>query len=300
MTGSSGFIGSHLATRLRRRGCQLLTLERDGLAGETVAARAEDPAEIWAERLNGIDSVIHLAGIAHQAADPARIEAINARWPVTLYRAAAEAGVENFLWLSSIKTLGEESVRPFQETDSYVAGGLDAYALGKVRAETGLLALQANFPATRMAILRPPLVYGPGVKANFLSLLKWARRAAAGLPLPLGAATAPRSLIGVHNLCDVIEVALGHRGVFHCADERDLSVAELLTLLGAPAHLLLPVPPGVMGALLRAAGQSSTFQRLYRPLQVDQRQSNQTLGWAPEHSVEAQLAETVAWFLQSR
>ncbi len=276
-----------------------MTLARDGLGGEALDVGAEDSVESWATALSGIDAVYHLAGIAHRMADPAAIEQINERWTLTLFRAAGAAGVQDFVWLSSIKVLGEQRGCPLRESDPYAEAEADIYTAGKIRAERGLLELESRFPGTRMAILRPPLVYGPGVKANFLSLLIWARRCERGLPLPLGAARAPRSLIGVWNLCDVMLSALGHRGIFHCADSTDLSVVDLLTNLGARRRLLLPVPAGVMAHLLRLAGADSVYQRLYRPLQVDQRRSNEALGWTPTHSAREQLVETVSWF-QSR
>ena len=289
---------------LEQRGYQVLTLQRDGLPGETLNLSAADGMDSWSHALHGIDQVIHLAGLAHRHPDPAQLEETNTRWPLRLFRAAGRASLDSFVWLSSIKVLGEVSERPLKETDPYAEGDpsvpLDPYASSKIQAERALRQAQAEFPGTRLAIVRPPLVYGPGVKANFLSLLRWAERCGRGLPLPLGAARAPRSLIGVANLCEVIVASLARRGVFHCADDEDLSVAELLVKVGARPDRLWAVPDGLIRNLSCALGWQGTYQRVFQPLQVEQTQSRQVLGWTPVRSTDEQLMETLAWFQRHR
>lgn len=247
------------------------------------------------EALEGVEAVIHLAAIAHRHAGADELERINARWPVALYRAAEAAGVSEFVFLSSIKVLGNVSAAPFKEMDSYRPG--DEYARAKMRAELDLLGASES-GRLGLTIIRPPLVYGPGVKANFLSLLRLAALGARGLPLPFGAARAPRSLIGIRNLCSLISTALGAGGIVHAADREDLQVAALLRSLGA--RRLISVPAPVMRMLLTLTGRRGVFERLFEPLQVDQRQSVQRLGWAPPHTVAEQLEETLAWFRRSR
>jgi len=281
VTGASGFIGTHLCSRLEAAGQTVVTLARDGLSGPSLALDAQDGPAGWIEGLRDVDAVVHLAAIAHRDAENGELEQINVAWPIRLFEAAAEAGIADFVFLSSIKVLGDVSERPLKEDDAYAA--TDAYACSKVLAEQGLLErCRCVEPRTRLAILRSPLVYGSGVKANFLALARWAGRGRSGLMLPFGAARAPRSLISVHNLCEAILACLGKEGIFHCSDPSDTSVAELLSKLGVPDSRLLPVPVALMRTALTMAGRASVYQRLYEPLQVDSTRSRQILGWEPE------------------
>lgn len=274
----------------------VVTLARDGLSGETLSVDADSPVEALVAALDGIDAVIHLAALAHQASVPAApvLTAVNVHWPARLFRAAARAGVRDFVFLSSIKVLGDRSVRPLQVEDPYAA--TDAYGESKVHAEQALRRLQVDHPDVRLAIIRPPLVFGPGVKANFRALLGWAARGAGWLPLPFGAARAPRSLISVQNLSEAIVASLGHTGIFHCADSADLSVAEVFQLLGVPRWRLLPLPAGCMRLLFRACGQDAYYQRLYESLQLDTRDSMVALDWRPRYASEDTLARTMTWW----
>lgn len=298
VTGASGFVGGHLLPLLESSGMSVLTLSRDGLGGEMLELDADSSLEAWSEALEDVDAVIHLAAIAHlrTAPDPEQLTAVNVHWPVRLFRAAARAGVRDFVFLSSIKVFGDRSVRPFQVDDPYAPE--DAYAESKVHAEQALRSAQAANEAVRLAILRPPLVYGPGVKANFRTLLGWAARGCRGLPLPFGAARAPRSLISVENLSAAIVACLGHKGTFHCADPVDLSVAEVFERLGVPRWLLLPFPAWFMRMLLQLSGHTAYYSRLYEPLQLDTRSSSTALGWAPGSSSEICLAATMKWWRQ--
>ena len=281
----------------------VLTLARDGLsrggAGELVlAVGAESSIDDWAAALGGVDAVIHLAAIAHQGAEPdlEALISVNVHWPVRLFKAAAQAGVRDFVFLSSIKVFGDRSLRPLRVEDAYAPD--DNYGESKVHAEQALLAAQRESAHIRLAIIRTPLVYGPGVKANFRTLLAWAARGRRGLPLPFGAARAPRSLVSVQNLTEAIVASLGHNGIFHCADAADLSVAELLQMLGVPHWLLLPVPAGVMRLILLWSGREAYYQRLFEPLQLDIAGSSRALGWVPRHTSENSLALTMAWWRQ--
>ena len=165
VTGASGFVGSHLLPVLEAWGAEVLTLARDGLPGRTLAADAETSVAGWADALAGVDAIIHLGAIAHQVPDLTELERVNVAWPLRLFEAAASAGVRDFVFLSSIKVLGERSREPLPVHAPHAPE--DAYGRSKARAEEGLLAGQAANPEVRLAILRPPLVHGPGVKANF-------------------------------------------------------------------------------------------------------------------------------------
>jgi nucleoside-diphosphate-sugar epimerase len=247
-------------------------------------------------RLGGIDVLVHLAGIAHRKASPQMLERINVDWPAHLYEAAAEAGVADFVFLSSIKVLGDVSEQPLVESDGYAPR--DDYARSKTNAEIRLTALAESAGRPRLVVIRSPLVYGPGVRANFralLALADWGRR---GLPLPLGGARAPRSLIGVRNLCDAVLTATGQEGIIHAADGEDVCVAELLRAL--EARRLISVPAGIMRAVLDLAGRHALFERLYCPLQVDTGRLRSVLGWTPPFSLGEQLEETAQWFRRSR
>lgn len=276
---------------LTAAGHQIVTLARDGLAGSTLPLDADSSREAWARGLSGIDGIIHLAAIAHRIPDVAALEHVNVRWPLTLFDAAADAGVRQFLFLSSIKVLGDVSVRPFRVDDAYAPG--DAYGESKVRAERGLLERHASRPVPRLAIVRSPLVYGPGVKANFRTLMVWADRGRRGLPLPFGAARAPRSFISVTNLCEALIAAFGQSGIYHCADPEDLSVAELLEMLGVPRSRLIPLPAWLMHGIFAVLGRGAVFDRLYRPLQLDCSATRAAIGWSPRQTT----AEALSWML---
>lgn len=257
----------------------MVTLRRDGLGSELIDLEAGAAAAEWRNALADVDAVIHLGALAHRVPEAAALTAINVDWPLRLFEGAAAAGVADFVFLSSVKVFGERSHRPLTVDDPYAPA--DAYGESKVRAEQGLRALQSAHPGIRLSILRAPLVYGPGVKANFQTLLDWARRGRQGWLLPFGGARAPRSLVSVQNLTQAIVASLGHAGVFHCADPEDLSVAELFLRLGVPRWRLLPVPAAFMQLLLTLIGRGSDYTRLYEPLQLDSSDTAAALGWKP-------------------
>jgi nucleoside-diphosphate-sugar epimerase len=296
LTGASGFIGGHLLPLLESSGMTVVTLARDGIGVETLTVDSESLLEDWTAALSGVDAVIHLAAIAHQIPEPEALARVNVRWPVRMFEAAAKAGVQDFVFLSSIKVFGDRSERPFQVEDPYAPE--DVYGESKVDAERALVALRAEHPGIRLSILRPPLVYGPGVKANFRTLLSWAARGNRGWPLPFGAARAPRSLISVQNLCEAVVACLGRSGTFHCADPSDLSVADVFRRLGVPPSRLLAVPAGLMRPLLTVSGFGAYYPRLYESLQLETEASNAALGWSPQHTSEECLAATMAWWLE--
>lgn len=308
VTGAGGFIGQHLCRTLVAGQWRVLALTRApamlpaGVEAVSVQLDLDSSNRLWVDALTGVDCVYHLAGVAHRRGGADELAQINVEAPVRLFQASMTAGVGRFVWLSSIKVLGDVSARPLKESDPYAPA--DAYGQSKVDGERRLLDLagvsRGDAPAghTGLVILRPPLVYGAGVKANFRSLLRLADLARRGVPLPLGGAQAPRSLVGVKNLCDcLLRCAAVGTGVLHVADARDFSVAELVRIL-APDARLWKVTPGVMGALLGALGRSAIQQRLFEPLQVDQAASNLALGWQPPHPSEELLQETMTWYLQ--
>jgi nucleoside-diphosphate-sugar epimerase len=283
VTGANGFIGRHLVAALGERGWQVDALGR--------GASLAEPAQ----------AVFHLAGLAHagsQGAGRDEMFAVNVAATERLYREAQAVGVARFVWLSSIKVLGDHSAEALPVDAAYNPG--DVYAESKVAAEQQLLASQAN--ATGLCIVRPPLVYGAGVQANFLALM---RAALSGWPLPLRCASAPRAWVGVHNLVDLMillaqKEELPAQRIWHVRDEEQSSVAQMVRLLAARAgrrsHLwpLNPKLARLGGQLLR---QTAAVSRLFEPLCVDMSQTAQTLQWRPPWTQEREIDEVVKWFL---
>lgn len=297
VTGAGGFIGTHLCRGLLNENWQVAVITRGtappGCERLPVGLAAADGD--LARALGGADVVFHLAGMAHDrvaGAGEEELRRVNADGSARVLAASEAAGVAAMIWLSSIKVLGETSQRPLRPEDPYRAE--DAYSRSKVAGERALLDRDG---ATRTAIVRPPLVYGPGVAGNFLSLVRWV---ASGVPLPLGAATAPRSMVGVDNLCSLLlRLGADGSGVFHVADAQDRSVAELIRAMAA--GLGVPdrswrVPPRFLSAIASAMGQRARYTRLFEPLQVDQSQTRERLGWQPPHDQDQQLEATLRWF----
>ncbi|MGI9324167.1 MAG: NAD-dependent epimerase/dehydratase family protein [Pseudomonadales bacterium] len=306
LTGAGGFIGGHLLQALNAAGFEVRALSRhnvpaaaESLQWPTAAAPTNAQLDDYCA---GVAHCFHVAGIAHDAArgdssGGAKLRSFNVDRSVRLYQAAIRNGCESFVWLSSSKVLGDQSSAPLPVQAPYAPVG--GYAQSKVEAEQALLAVAV--PETRLLILRPPLVYGPGVGANFRRLLG----AALGRwPLPLASARAQRSFVGVNNLCDALLAATqAPPGIYHVADAQPASVAQLLTDIARCADRrlrLLPFPPALARWLLAVLGQSGTYERLFTSFLLETRDSEQRLNWSPVRTRDVQLADTVSWFLQQR
>ena len=311
VTGTTGFVGSHLIPVLRVQGLAVRAVRRsrdasvaDGV--EPVVAGDLADAPDLRQALEGVDTVVHLAGRAHvmseTAVDPeAAFHRANVDATRHLAKQAAAAGVRRFVFLSSAKVNGERTTgRPFTEADDPAPE--DAYGRSKWRAEQTLREIGAA-TGLEVVVIRPPLVYGPGVKANFLRLLGLIER---GVPLPLAGVHNRRSLVGVWNLCDLIATAARHRAAagetFLASDQHDLSTPDLVrsiaAAMGRPARLF-PFPTPVLRLAARIAGQGGAAERLVGSLQVDSAKATRLLGWVPRMSVEDGLRRTVEWY-QSR
>lgn len=302
ITGGTGFIGQHLSARLVSENCNVLYAVRDASQMEG-ALLVDDigPETSWGQILSGVNTIVHLAARVHimhdTAADPlAEFRRINVAGTLNLARQAVAAGVRRFIFISTVKVNGEETTfgRPFTSED--LASPQDAYGISKHEAEEGLRHL-AEDTGLEVVIIRPPLVYGPGVKGNFHSMMRWINK---GIPLPLGAIHNQRSLIALDNLVDFIVTCIDHPAAanqtFLVADGEDLSTTDLLRrvgqAMGKPARLI-PVPMSVLKFGARLLGKQAMAQRLCGNLQVDISKAREVLGWSPPVSVDEGLRRAV-------
>ena len=300
VTGATGFIGQYLVEVLCQAGWTVSVVCRP-----ESPALAHTPVQIFpslalgAEELAGIDCIFHLAGLAHADAKGSSVEAledVNVRQTVSLFQAAQAAGVQRFIWLSSIKVLGDGVPRPYQVSDVYQPVG--DYARSKVNAELQLL--QQTSVATQLHIVRPPLVYGPGVKANFKQLI---HLACTKFPLPLAAATAPRAWLGLGNLADFL-LHLAHSDpaanlqpqIWHV---RDAEQSDVVTMLRFIANIqgcrlrLFYVNADLFKRICRWLGLEDRARRVFDSLLIDDGLSRELLGWHPPYSQLQQLQWTL-------
>ncbi len=311
VTGATGFVGWPLCQDLARRGWQVRAAVRNQArlpeGCEPCIVGDIGPGTDWTEALEGVDAVAHLAARVHvmreRAEDPlASFRRTNVEGTLRLARAAARAGVGRLVFLSSVKALADASPDgPL--TDSSSPNPQDPYGISKYEAEAGLREIANQFHL-EVVILRPPLVYGPGVKGNLRALLKLVDRR---VPLPLGAVRNQRSLLGLGNLIDAIRLGLSHPaapgGAFLLCDGEDLSTAELVRRLGAALGrrtALFPVPASLLILGAGCVGRAAEARRLLGSLTVDDRPIRRELGWNPPFTVDEGLAETAAWFRAAR
>ena len=301
VTGATGFVGRALCNQLSAIGHTVIPAVRhgSGLPNEVVTSDIGSSTD-WRMALAGCDAVVHLAARVHMIREAERdplalYRRTNTEATLNLARQAAQARVKRFVFISTIKVNGEGRDAPYRETDAPAPE--DEYALSKWEAELGLHRI-AQETGLEVVILRPPLVYGPGVKANFRRLIETVAR---GWPLPLGAVRNRRSLLYLGNFVDAIRLCLEHPGAaeqtFLLDDGEPVSTPQLIRALAAamrrPARLL-PVPPWLLefaGALL---GKRAAVTRLTGSLYVDSSMIRSRLGWAPPFLMEAGLAATVA------
>ncbi|OWJ89273.1 NAD-dependent dehydratase [Pseudomonas sp. A46] len=314
LTGATGFVGRGLLERMSSQvDLELVAAVRKqtpGLPGN-VASRQVSGLEAdanWRAALEGVEAVIHSAARVHvmhdESSDPlAEFRKVNVEGTLNLARQAAEAGVRRFIFISSIKVNGEGTPPGSPYRADAQPQPADPYGISKMEAEQGLRALAAE-TGMEVVIIRPTLVYGPGVKANFLSMMRWLHK---GVPLPFGAIHNQRSLVALDNLVDLIVTCIDHPAAanqtFLVSDGEDLSTTELLrrmaTALGKPARLL-PVPSWLLEAGASMLGKKALSQRLCGSLQVDISKTRELLGWTPPLSVDAALRKTAAHFLEHR
>lgn len=298
VTGATGFVGKALCRHMRLQGRTFVaTVGRMKAGASDYSVMSIDRQTDWVGMLDGIDVVIHLAARVHvmreQLANPLdAYRETNVGGTLNLARQAAQAGVKRFIFISSIKVNGEQTPIGRSFTTSDIPNPQDLYGISKYEAEQGLLEL-AEKTDMEVVIIRPPLVYGPGVKGNFASMMKWMQ---AGWPLPLGAVNNRRSLVSLDNLISLIMTCIDHPAaanqVFLASDGEDLSTSDLLRRLADAARVpsrLIPVPVGVLNTGLSLIGKEAIAQRLLGSLQVDIAKTQKLLGWIPPITVDEGL-----------
>lgn len=310
ITGATGFVGSALFQKLGSREeytvKPLCRTPSSSKSGDLIAVGPLETAELRAE-LADIDVIIHTAARAHimedEADDPlAEYRKVNVQGTLNLARQAVEAGVKRFVFVSSIKVNGEatELNRPY--TPEQQPAPEDAYGVSKLEAEQALTEL-CKESGMELVIVRPVLVYGPGVKANFLSMMSWVNR---GIPLPLGAVNNKRSIVALDNLVDLLIVCATHPNaageVFFASDGNDLSTTEMLQEigkgLGKPARLL-PIPPALLDAGFSMIGKKDMIRRVLNSLQVDSEKNYRLLNWRPPVSTAEAMKKTAQHYLST-
>ena len=312
ITGADGFTGKSLCSFLAGTGVVVRAAVR-GKSMDAPPAGAESavpvgdigPETDWSNALEGVDAVVHLAARNHvlreKEPDPgAEFRRINLQGTIRLAESAAAAGVGRLVFLSTLHVLGHQSgANPFGPGDPPAPP--NPYAQSKWEAERSLMRIAAD-TGMEAVIIRPPLVYGPGVKANFLRLLNLVHR---GFPLPLAGVKNRRSFVGISNLTGFVETCLFHPsaagGTFHVSDGEDISTPELigrLALLMSRSSRLVHLPPSLLGAAAGLAGRGHAWRQLTGTLTTDIGKSRQMLSWNPPCSLEDGLKDTVRWFLQ--
>ena len=308
ITGANGFVGKFLCAELLRQGQSVRAAMRSASPSigniEMAAVGAIDGETHWASALCDVDVVIHLAARVHvmkdDAADPlAEFLKINTQGTINLASQAAAAGVKRLIYVSSIKVNGEQTTETQPFAESGMPNPQDAYAISKWRAEQALLRV-AQDTGLEVVIARPPLVYGPDVKGNFIRLLAAVNR---GIPLPLASVHNKRSLIYLGNLVDALIVCANHPAAagktYLVRDGEDISTADLVrqmaTSLGRPARLL-PMPVMLLRWLGRLLGKPEFVERIAGSLRINDDLIRKELGWKPRFTLRQGLHATADWY----
>jgi UDP-glucose 4-epimerase len=310
LTGASGFVGGEVRLKLIEVERLVRIVSRNKLlpySKDVFFLGAIDSKTNWELALSDISIVIHCAARVHvmneSSTDPLQaFREVNVAGALNLAKQAAAAGVKRFIFISSIKVNGEGTAINCKFTSSDQAAQEEPYGISKHEAEQGLIKLSKE-TGMELVIIRPTLVYGPGVKGNFLNLLKLSKLP---IPLPFGLINNKRSMVYLDNLVDLIITCIDHpkavNRIFLASDGDDLSLARLLTLIRramSKPPLLLPISMGLFKLLGRLSGKTAVVDRLIGDLQVDSSDTKTLLGWQPPYTVEQGIKATVDAFMQT-
>lgn len=305
VTGATGFVGSSVLLRLAQDGIPLRAAIRrpDAVVipnAEKIVVDSLAAETNWSAALAGVTEVVHSAARVHVMQDTAtdpleEFRRVNVQGTLNLARQAAMAGVRRFVFVSSIKVNGEATEIGQSFTADDVPAPVDAYGVSKMEAEHGLRVIEQE-TGMEVTIIRPPLIYGPKVRANFAAMMHWLER---GIPLPLGALDNRRSFVALDNIVDLITLCLYHPAAagqtFLVSDGQDISTTELLRrmgkALGRPARLI-PISPALLKFLAGILGKGDVAQRLCGSLQVDIEKTRRILGWKPPFTLDQGLEKT--------
>lgn len=308
VTGANGFVGSELVAELKRQAVGVRVATRTPTNKfddvETFTLRSFDADTDWGRSLVGVDVVIHLAARVHVMKDTSanpldEFRKVNVDGTVHLARSAANAGVKRFVYVSSVKVNGEETVFGGKYSEAILPAPKYPYECSKWEAEQALRKIYAE-TGLEIVIIRPPLVYGAGVKGNFVQMLKVLAK---GIPLPLASVINQRSLVYVGNLVDALIACATHPAAagqtYLVSDGEDISTPDLLRRLGegmeCPARLF-HCPPKLLEWAGAAVGKSDQVQRLLGSLQVDSGKIRRELNWMPPYSLQQGLQATAEWY----
>ena len=305
LSGATGFVGGKVLRSLDAFNVNVMGRSKPELVNSDNFFQSEiNSSTDYSNALNSVDIVIHSAARVHvmndKVSDPlAEFRSVNTAGTLNLARQASAAGVRRFIFVSSIKVSGESTLtdQPFQHSDQPKPE--DAYGISKYEAEQGLRKIAAE-TGMEVVIIRPTLVYGPGVKANFLSLINLVRKR---IPLPLGAIHNKRSLVAIDNLVDLIITCIDHPNAanetFLVSDDDDVSTTELLKRIGVAFGItpfLIPVPRWALTLPASIIGKKAVVDRLYGSLQVDIAYTKERLNWTPPVTMSQQLTKIAASF----
>lgn len=302
VTGSNGFVGAALCRALRERGEAVRGAVRRAASDDHVGVGDLSAHTDWRAALAGCRCVIHTAARVHvmddRDTDPlAAYRAVNVDATMQLARQAHAAGVKRLVFVSSIKVNGESTTGKAPYTAADIPGPVDPYGISKMEAEIALRAF-ATESGLEVVVVRPPLVYGPGVKANFANLLRLVSR---GVPLPFASVINFRSMVALDNLVDLLIVCTVHPAapghVFLVSDGVDTGIAGLISMIGKAMGkrvILLPVPVSLMATGARLLGKATLVDRIFGSLQVDISATRATLGWTPRVAMQEAINGTVA------
>lgn len=311
VTGAGGFVGGALVSRLLVDGKFLPIAAARGatsLVGLCPVVSLDLAEAGVMPSLDSVQVVVHAAARVHVMSETATdalamFRNINVDGTLRLARRAAESGVARFIFISSIKVNGESTATGQAFTADSVPAPADPYGVSKYEAEEGLKQLGRE-TGMEVVIIRPPLVYGPGVKANFLSMMQWLNK---GLPLPLGAIDNRRSLVAIGNLVDLIVTCIEHPAAanqtFLVSDGKDLSTTQLLRHLAQALGrkpLLVPIPEGVLSMVASVFGRQAIAQRICGSLQVNIDKNRDVLGWVPPVNVDRAMLQTARYYLDKQ